>query len=125
MLDLKAGKARCNLSDFILPLESSPDGKVLGVDEGRDSQGAVPIPAFILQHLSRSGLKMVSPFAHAYSYMPAITLSGRESGEHAVWHHIRAVTPLFALDDRLLVCELNDRIIFLQKIPANREMEPV
>jgi hypothetical protein len=118
-------EVRCNLNDFILPLESSPDGKVLGVGEARDNQGAVPIPAFILQHLSRSGLKMVSPFAHAYSYMPATVLPGRESGEHAVWHHIRAVTPLFALDDRLLVCELNDRIIFLQKIPANREVEPV
>ena len=125
VVDLEAGKVRCNLSDFILPLESSPDGKVLGVDEARDNQGAVPIPAFILQHLSRSGLKMVSPFAHAYSYMPCTVLPGRESGEHAVWHHIRAVTPLFALDDGLLVCELNDRIIFLQKIPANREVEPV
>jgi len=121
VVDVEMGKLNCNLTDFTLPLESSVDGKVLGTDQIIKRRGESPVPAFILNFLSQTDLQFVSPFAHSYSSRPSIALSGGDKGEYIAWHHVRPITPLFAMEENLLACELNDRIVFLKLVFDNLE----
>jgi len=121
VIRIEDGAVKHQLNDLIIPLESSSDGKVYGFNENQHSGGKIAIPVFIRRHMRQSGLKLASPFAHAYSYKPSIALPVRDSTKTAQWHHVRPLTPLFALNNCLMVCELNDRIVFLQCIPASQE----